>query len=96
MRRRSRNAASSTREDANITDDTAQEYPLQAVRYQYTPADNLPKAREDVYYIVPEEVAQAYPKRLDLLVPNDEVRNEEGSIIGYTEFRCLGAVLMWE
>lgn len=42
----------------------------------------LPKETEGIYYIVSRLIRQALPQRMDLLVPNDMVRDETGKIIG--------------
>ena len=42
----------------------------------------LPEEKEGVYYVVALPIAQAYPHRYDLLVPDDYVRDEAGRVIG--------------
>lgn len=43
----------------------------------------LPEPQDDVYYVVPLLTALAAPAdRDDLLVPHEQVRNEEGTVIG--------------
>lgn len=42
----------------------------------------LPPEQEGVWYIVSLPTALAVMKRRDLLVPYDEVRNEQGTMIG--------------
>jgi hypothetical protein len=44
--------------------------------------DRIPKYQKGVYYIVSNVVQFAYPKRKDLLVTLDLVRDEHGNIIG--------------
>ena len=44
--------------------------------------DRIPKYQKGVYYIVSNVIQFAYPKRKDLLVTLDLVRDEEGNIIG--------------
>jgi hypothetical protein len=43
---------------------------------------DLPQADHEVYLIVSLAIAQAFPERRDLLVPDGLVRNEQGAIIG--------------
>ena len=47
---------------------------------------NLPEPEEGVLYIVSLPVAQAYPERDDLIVPDDLVRDENGRVIGCRAF----------
>jgi len=47
---------------------------------------NLPEPKEDTYYIVSLPVAQAYPERQDLLVPDELVRDENGRVVGCKAF----------
>ena len=42
----------------------------------------LPEPQEDTYYIVSALVAGAAKNRVDLLIPNDTVRDEQGRIVG--------------
>ncbi len=44
--------------------------------------EGLPKERNDVYYIVSQLVASACFDRMDLLVPAEVVRDENGQIVG--------------
>lgn len=43
---------------------------------------NLPEYVEGVYYIVSSTVKFAYPERLDLLVPAEMIKDEQGNSIG--------------
>lgn len=55
--------------------------PVELVEYGH--ADNLPAARDGVFYIVPLEVALAHhPRRADLLVTYQDVRTSDGTVIG--------------
>lgn len=47
----------------------------------YGQLENMPKATSETYYIVSLVVALAV-RRGDFLVPYEEVRNEEGTVIG--------------
>ena len=44
--------------------------------------DKIPKYQEGIFYIVSNVIQVAYPKRKDLLVTLDLVRDNEGNIIG--------------
>lgn len=44
--------------------------------------DKIPKYQEGIFYIVSNVIQFAYPKRKDLLVTLDLVRDNEGNIIG--------------
>jgi hypothetical protein len=55
--------------------------PLTQVEYGH--ADNLPPARDGVFYIVPLEVALSlHPRRTDLVVTYRDVRTSDGTVIG--------------
>lgn len=43
---------------------------------------NLPEPEENVSYIISRIVAEACPDRIDLYIPDETVRDEEGRIIG--------------
>lgn len=45
-------------------------------------AEGLPSFKNGIFYIVSQLVKNALPNRLDLLVPAEMVRDEEGKIIG--------------
>lgn len=49
---------------------------------QFGEVEGLPPEKEGVYYIVSRIVANAASSRTDLLVPGQQVRDEEGRIIG--------------
>ena len=55
-------------------------------KMEYGQVDNLPKEKEETYYIVSALVAQAVKNRHDLLVPTHMVRNKEGQILGCLNF----------
>lgn len=42
----------------------------------------LPKEKEGIYYIVSQLVKTAFGNRMDFLVPNEVVRNQNGEILG--------------
>ena len=44
--------------------------------------ENLPDPKPDTLYVVSSIVAQAVSNRKDVVVPDDSVRDEQGSIIG--------------
>ena len=50
----------------------------------------LPPKEEGVFYIVSLPVAQAFPSRSDLLVPDQLVRDEKGRVIGARSFSTFG------
>lgn len=55
--------------------------PVEVIEYGH--ADNLPAARDGVFYVVPLEVALAlHPRRTDLLVTHDDVLTSDGTVIG--------------
>lgn len=47
---------------------------------------NLPEPKPGTYYIVSKMVAQACPKRKDLIFPGTVVRNESGDVVGCIDF----------
>ena len=47
---------------------------------------NLPEPKPGTYYIVSKMVAQACPKRKDLIFPGTVVRNESGYVVGCVDF----------
>ena len=49
---------------------------------EYTRMYNLPNEIPDTYFIVSRMTAQLNPTRHDLLVPNEQVRDETGRVIG--------------
>ncbi|MDX3661279.1 hypothetical protein PV646_28575 [Streptomyces sp. ID05-26A] len=59
---------------------------IQVERVVFTTVFGLPAKREDVYLIVPLVTALAEqsenPARDDLLVPHEQVRNAEGTVVG--------------
>ena len=61
---------------------TAQDdIPVELIEYGH--ADNLPAARDGVFYIVPLDVALAlHPRRTDLLVTYTDVTTSDGTVIG--------------
>jgi hypothetical protein len=57
------------------------ETPVELIEYGH--ADNLPAARDGVFYVVPLEVALSHhPRRADLLVTHNDVRTADGTVIG--------------
>lgn len=44
--------------------------------------EGLPAEKEGTFYIVSRLVKSALPNRQDLLVPNQQVRDEQGRVIG--------------
>lgn len=65
---------------------------IQLDRVVFTTVYGLPAAREDVFYIVPLVTAIAVqaeaPARTDLLVPYEQVRNAEGTVVGCRTLAC--------
>lgn len=59
---------------------------IQLDRVVFTTVYGLPAPRKDVFYIVPLVTAIAVqaeaPARTDLLVPYEQVRNAEGTVVG--------------
>lgn len=51
----------------------------------------LPDQEEDVYLVVSMLVAQLLPDRVDLLFPDELVRDADGSIIGFRSLARLSA-----
>ena len=51
-------------------------------RTEFGEATGLPSYEEDVYYIVSQLVKSAKAERVDLLVPAEVARDENGQIIG--------------
>lgn len=51
-------------------------------RTEFGEATGLPNYEEDVYYIVSQLVKSAKAERVDLLVPAEVARDENGRIIG--------------
>lgn len=47
---------------------------------------NLPEPKPGTYYIVSKMLAQACPKRKDLIFPGTVVRNESGDVVGCVDF----------
>lgn len=48
----------------------------------YGEPEGLPKFKNGTYYIVSQLVKAALPKRKDLLVPAEVVRDENGNVLG--------------
>lgn len=59
-------------------------FPLTETKFGTT--EHLPKKQVGVFLIVSRLVLAANPKRTDLIVPNDLVRNEKGHIVGCKSF----------
>ncbi len=63
------------------------EIPVSTV--SYAEIQGLPEPQQGTVYVVPLMTALAAPARTDLLVPYEQVRNEEGTVVGS---RRLGRV----
>lgn len=58
----------------------------------YVPGEmTLPKPKAEVLYIVSSLVMLMYPHRSDLIVPDDFVRAEDGTIYGCRKFNRLSS-----
>lgn len=55
---------------------------IDIVRKRFTDVVDLPDYQDGVYYVVSLIVAQALPERKDLLCPGEQIRDEQGRIIG--------------
>lgn len=55
---------------------------IAVVRKSYTTPIDLPDPLPDTYYVVSMVVAQALPHRADLLCPGEQIRDEQGRIVG--------------
>lgn len=62
--------------------DTAEGINVIKFVYPTTDAIGIPKPAKDTFYIVSQQICQAYPDRKDLVYPSNFVKNEEGKIIG--------------
>lgn len=70
-------------EDAVLTDEGV-EIPISAV--SYAKVEGLPAPQQGVFYVVPLMTALAAAEREDLLVPYEQVRNGEGTVVGCRRF----------
>lgn len=70
-------------EDAVFTDEGV-EIPISAV--SYAKVEGLPAPQQGVFYVVPLMTALAAAERDDLLVPYEQVRNGEGTVVGCRRF----------
>lgn len=71
-------------------EDDANSYPISIYTNSFTNVTDLPEPQDGVYYIVSNIVAQAMRyERVDLLIPNELVRDEEGRIIGCKSFAII-------
>ena len=70
-----------------VLNDEGVEIPVSLV--SYAEVEGLPKPQEGVAYVVPVMTALAAAGREDLLVPYEQVRNQEGTVVGC---RRLGRV----
>lgn len=70
-------------EDAVFTDEGV-EIPISAV--SYAKVEGLPAPQQGVFYVVPLMTALAAAEREDLLVPYEQVRNGEGTVVGCRRF----------
>lgn len=52
----------------------------------YAEAEGLPAPQQGVFYVVPLMTALAAAERDDLLVPYEQVRNGEGTVVGCRRF----------
>ncbi|MFF7335464.1 hypothetical protein [Streptomyces sp. NPDC008150] len=51
---------------------------------EYGHVDNLPAAQDNVWYVVPLEIALAVtPRRADVIVTTDPVATADGTVVGY-------------
>ena len=57
-------------------------------RNTYGQVDGLPEQDDETKYIVSALVKSACPNRIDLLVPNESVRDEAGRIVGCRSLGC--------
>lgn len=53
---------------------------------RYVNIEGLPEPKDDVIYIVSHIVRTALPRRKDLISPGDLFRDNDGNIIGCTNF----------
>lgn len=67
-----------------VSDGNIDGYPL--TRTEYGEVENLPEPEDGVYYIVSALVAGRCPNRTDLVIPNEQVRDDKGRIIGCRSF----------
>ncbi|EIF01217.1 hypothetical protein [Saccharomonospora glauca] len=70
-----------------VLDEEGAEIPVSLV--SYAEVEGLPEPQEGVAYVVPVMTALAAAGRTDLLVPYEQVRNQEGTVVGC---RRLGRV----
>lgn len=75
-----------TGEDTVVTEEGV-EIPISLV--SYAEIEGLPEPQQGVFYVVPLMTALAAAGRQDLLVPYEQVRNLEGTVVGC---RRLGRV----
>lgn len=73
-------------EDTVVTEEGV-EIPISLV--SYAEVEGLPEPQQGVFYVVPLMTALAAAGRQDLLVPYEQVRNGEGTVVGC---RRLGRV----
>ena len=70
-------------------DRTTVAIPITAARHG--PVEVLPAPELDTAYIVDAQFASVLPGRGDLLVPDDLVRDERGTVIGYRALRTTSS-----
>lgn len=73
-------------EDTVVTEDGVE---ISVSTVSYAEIQGLPEPQQGVAYVVPLMTALAAPARTDLLVPYDQVRNPDGTVVGC---RRLGRV----
>lgn len=59
------------------------------VKKKFTEAEGLPEKKSDTVYFVSIIVMQALPNRTDLITSSNLVRDENGRILGCSEFSQL-------
>lgn len=73
-------------EDTVVTEDGVE---ISVSTVSYAEIQGLPEPQQGTVYVVPLMTALAAPARTDLLVPYDQVRNPDGTVVGC---RRLGRV----
>ena len=73
-------------EDTVVTEEGVE---IPVSRVSYAEIQGLPEPQQGTVYVVPLMTALAAPARTDLLVPYDQVRNPDGTVVGC---RRLGRV----
>ncbi len=57
---------------------------INVIKFVYPSAEaiGIPKQTKDTFYIVSQQICQAYPDRKDLVYPSNFVKDEAGKIVG--------------